>query len=518
MSATLLLREVRLVPLAAQDVAPGHPIDVLVRDGRVSDVAPSGSGLDADASDAETEIVEAEGRWLIPGLWDQHVHLGQWAAARQRVDVAAVDSPEQLLALVARQVGAQPGRPFVTWGHRAGAWRALTVAELDAVSGSTPVGLIAGDGHQAWLNSSALAAVGLAARDDVVREAEWFDSFERFQQAMRASATPADLTAAQREAAARGVVGVVDFEFAGGPLSWPAWHESGATLLRVRASTYADGLDAVIAAGLGTGDPIAGTGGLVSMGPLKVIGDGSLNTRTAWCHHSYAGQPHLGGATHGAPNLSADDLQSLLGRAHAHRLHAAVHAIGDQALSATLDAFAVTGCQGSIEHVQLARAADLARMAALGIAASVQPAHLLDDRDLTESLWPERGADCFAFASMDRLGLELRFGSDAPVAPLDPWLAIAAAVHRSADAREPWHGEQALTVRRSLAASTNGWGMVAPGHPGDLTLLDADPLAVEATAAAGGTREAARTLRNTVVAGTWVAGRACHHDNGLVVC
>ncbi|MFS3130484.1 amidohydrolase [Nocardioides sp. Bht2] len=496
MPQTLLLREVRLVPIAPSDVAGAAPVDLLVVDGRVAAVGPV---LDVPSP---TTVVEGEGRWLIPGLWDQHVHLGQWASSRRRLDVAAVQSPEELLALVAGRLAAFPGRPIVTWGHRAGSWRPLSVTELDAVTGATPVGLIAGDGHQAWLNSAALASIGLPYRDDVVREAEWFDSFEKFQASMGAAATPADLAAAQRDAAAQGVVGLVDFEFSGGPFTWPAWHEAGATLLRVRASTYPDGLETVMASGLANGDAVPGTGGLVTMGPLKVIGDGSLNTRTAWCHHAYAESEQTTGPHHGAPNLSDLELTGLLTRAHQHGLEAAVHAIGDQALSHTLEAFSRTGCRGSIEHVQLARPADLQRMATLGIRASVQPAHLLDDRDLSMALWPERSADCFAFATMAELGLDLRFGSDAPVAPLDPWLAITAAVERTADQRGPWHPEQILGRRQALAASTDGRGMVAVGHPGDLALLDADPLAGPGTPA---------------VAGTWVQGAAVHLGTSITV-
>ena len=73
-------------------------------------------------------------------------------------------------------------------------------------------------------------------------------------------------------------------------------------------------------------------------------------------------------------------------------------------------------------------------------------------------------------------GVELALGSDAPVSPLDPWLAVAAAVHRSADDREAWHPEQALTPREALAASVDAQGTVRPGSRGDLVLLDDDPL------------------------------------------
>ena len=91
---------------------------------------------------------------------------------------------------------------------------------------------------------------------------------------------------------------------------------------------------------------------------------------------------------------------------------------------------------GSIEHAQLVNRADVGRMAALGLRASVQPAHLLDDRDVTERLWPGRAERCFPLRWMLDDGVDVVLGSDAPVSPLDPWLAIAAAVHRSGDDRE----------------------------------------------------------------------------------
>jgi predicted amidohydrolase YtcJ len=141
------------------------------------------------------------------------------------------------------------------------------------------------------------------------------------------------------------------------------------------------------------------------------------------------------------------------------------------------------------------------------VTASVQPAHLLDDRDVSERLWPGRGDRSFALRWMLDEGVRLTFGSDAPVARLDPWLAMAAAVHRTADDREPWHPEQSITPREALAASTDGWGTVAAGHPADLVLLDDDPLAPAADAA-----EAARRLRAARVAATWVAGELVHGE------
>ena len=265
----------------------------------------------------------------------------------------------------------------------------------------------------------------------------------------------------------------------------------------------------MIAAGLRTGDPLPGGGGLIAMGPLKVISDGSLNTRTAWCHQPYAdagNDPH----PYGLPNLTADELVGVMRRATDAGLRMALHAIGDAAVTAGLDAYAATGATGTIEHAQLTAVEDVRRMGRLGIVASVQPAHLLDDRDVTAACWPDRAERCFMLRSMLDAGVRLALGSDAPVAPLDPWLAMAAAVHRSADAREPWNPAEALTPAQALAASTDGATTVRAGSPADLVLLDADPLATR-----GDTADAAARLRTMPVAATLVGGRVVHQASGL---
>ena len=276
-------------------------------------------------------------------------------------------------------------------------------------------------------------------------------------------------------------------------------------MLRVRWATYADTLDEVIDAGLRTGDPLPGCDDRVTMGPLKIISDGSLNTRTAWCCEPYSDAHRLEYPA-GQPNLSGDELRDLLERAHGGGLEVATHAIGDAAVAEALAAYAETGAIGSIEHAQMVGRDDVRRMAELGVRASVQPAHLLDDRDLTELAWPGRAERCFAFRWMLDDGVELALGSDAPVSPLDPWLAIAAAVHRSADDREP-------VARRAGAHAGRGPGRVgrrpahrrASAHPA--TWSSSTPTRSPSATDSAGTGDA---LRNMSVALTAVGGRVVH--------
>ncbi|HQH08681.1 MAG TPA: amidohydrolase family protein, partial [Phycicoccus sp.] len=273
------------------------------------------------------------------------------------------------------------------------------------------------------------------------------------------------------------------------------------------AATYADDLEQVAELGLRTGDPLVPGHDLVTMGPLKVISDGSLNTLTAWCCDPYVGGGHLEHPC-GMPNLPVDELTRIMLRAKEIGLTAAIHAIGDQAVAATLDAFEASGQSGSMEHAQLVRWDDVPRLARAGITASVQPAHALDDRDVSEQWWGDRTDRLFALRSMVDAGVTLAMGSDAPVAPLDPWLAMAAAVHRSGDDRPAWHPEQAITGAEALAASTDGQGTVREGSRGDVVLLDADPL--RAFGDHEGSGEQAAYLRRMPVAATLVAGRLVH--------
>ena len=481
--------------------AGSDPVDLHVVNGRTERI---GTGLTAPGA----ELHDAGGALVLPGLWDGHVHFAQWAAMSRRVDLADTKGPEEVTARIAVHLATEqpePGTVVQGFGWRVAGWDRLpTTAELDEVAGDRPVVLISGDCHAGWLSSAAFRALGLPVREGHIDEDDWFPVYAGLADLPEdPRAVHSSLQLAMRRAAAKGVVGISDMEFESGRELWPQRIAAGYDLLRVRPCTYPAGLEETIAAGVRTGD-VLDASGLVTMGPLKVISDGSLNTRTAWCCEPFVTDDVLGDP-HGKQNVDLAELTELLARARAHGLAGAVHAIGDAALVEALKAFSASGARGSIEHAQLIRPEALPTMADLGLVASVQPAHLLDDRDSTEALWPDRLERCFALRSMTEAGIPLRLGSDAPVAPLDPWLAMAAAVHRSGDEREPWAPEQALTPREALLASTDGVAEVAVGGPADLVLLDEDP-----TAGEGGTAAQAARLRSAQVLATFVGGRLTH--------
>lgn len=479
-----------LMPLAMVD--PAAPYDVFLQDGRILDIAPAGNARRQGA------VLDAEGAWLIPGLWDHHVHLLQWALAQSRASAEHAASPAEAAALAAAQPAGDDGRRVLQrW--RDGLWaEAATLEALDAATGEVPTYVIAADSHAVWLNSAAFRREGLAPDPSgVLREDDAFRLISALNQVSEAAADRAVRRAADA-AAARGVVGVWDLEF-----GWelPAWRRrvaDGWDGLRVYAGIYPEHLETAIADGLRTGEPIDGSP-LVRVGMLKVLADGSLGTRTAWTTDPYGGHPHH----HGAHNVSPERMVELVVRAAGAGIATTIHAIGDRTNAAALDAFARADVPGRIEHAQLVAAADIPRFARLGVSASVQPQHALDDRDLTERYWGGHRALSYPLRAFRDAGVDILLGSDAPVAPLDPWAAMSAAVFRTDDEREPWHPEQALDARTALAASTAGGSgdpqTIEPGSPADLAIVAADPLAA-------GRDE----LRSLPVHATLLGGRLTH--------
>lgn len=494
MSANLLLTSTRI---------PGADglVDLHLADGRVAAIAPAGS-----ARTGVAPTVDLDGRWVVPGLYDRHVHASQWAMISRRLDLAGTQSAAAVALLVAACVD-RGDAEVIGFGYRDGLWPdAPSRAILDGVSGDVPVVLVAADLHSCWLNSAAIRRhdVAVAAGESgILREDDCF-------RLVRALDDVADdvlddwVADAAARAASRGVVGITDYEMRWNRDDWARRVGGGLDTLRVAFGIYTQHLDRAIAAGVRTGDAVEGTRGLVTVGGYKVITDGSLNTRTAWCFDPY---PGLAGHEHpcGLATVPYEELVPRLQRAHANGLVPAVHAIGDRANATVLDALEVVGPEGwsgraSIEHAQLLRHEDVARFARLGIVASVQPEHAMDDRDVADRYWAGRTDRAFMLAELAAAGVELALGSDAPVAPLDPWVAIAAAVGRTRDGRESWHPEQSIEMRVALAASTGGHGAeVRVGAMADLAVVELDPLAASV-----------EQLRRMPVALTVLEGRITH--------
>jgi predicted amidohydrolase YtcJ len=474
--------------------------------GRVSRGVEAWEG---DTSAVSTERIDLDGRTVVPGLVDAHVHFLSWALARDRVDVR--DAPTAALALeqlAERAAADRAAGSDGTWLIGGGWTEAMLAghpdpaAALDAAAGGRPAALWSRDHHALWLNTAALGRVGGEALRR--EEAAWGTPLPAPSRAERQRA----VVEGQRAAHAAGLTGVHDFERTGGRRTWQELDGDDRVTLRVLSAINAEHLDAVerveVVAGFGSDH--------VRIGPVKAFLDGTLGARTA---HMLAPYDDDGGG-HGLALLSAEDVADLATRAAGLGLPVALHAIGDGAVRAALDGLAASRDAWRelaelherpprIEHAQLVHPDDLARFAALGVVASMQPVHAVEDRADAEAGWGGRGAGAYAWEPLRAAGAALVLGTDAPISPLDPIATLAAAVGRP---HRPGH---ALAVDDALRAMT--WapyavsglgarlGRLAPGRAADLVVLDGDPYAA-APADVAGIRVVA-----TMVGGRWVHGR-----------
>jgi predicted amidohydrolase YtcJ len=469
------LPQVRAVSVAGDTIAGG----VDVREGLTDTVGH--------------ERIDLEGRCVLPGFCDSHVHFLDWALGRTELDLAGAASMAEALAVVGEAAGAGEG-----WLHGHGwleeAWPdgSPTAAALDTVTGERPVALWAHDHHTLWVNSAGLRAVG-ANGDGIVRERDAWDFPLPARTPLEQSRA---VRAAMAEANARGVVAVHDYQRYGGRGLWQRLDADRRLTLRIHMSFPAERLDAAEAVELRSGFG----SDLLRVGPVKAFMDGTLGSSTAWM---------LDGS--GMVLTSAEEMAEIARVSATLGLSVAAHAIGDGANRAVLDALEETRAAWEevpvpprIEHVQCIDDADLERLAALGVTASMQPVHQRSDQEMAERLWGERARCAYRWRALLDSGAHLAFGSDAPIEDLDPLAGIDAAAHRD------WYPEEALDVADAVLAFTAGGaaavgdhrrrGLLLPGYAADLVVLDTDIISHP-------DRIADAKVVATMLAGRWVHGR-----------
>lgn len=443
------------------------------------------------------EVVDGAGGVALPGFVDSHVHLTQWAAARRRIDVGPASSAADAAALVfpyARTAGDSVVRAN---GFRDAQWP--DEPHKDLLENALPgvrVALTSMDLHTLWLSPALLRDLGIDHPTGVLRDVDGLEAV----MALEALEDPAELDRAVLDATAalavRGVTGVVDFEFADNRTVWDRRLSAGSPAVRVDTTVWPQWLDEALDRGERTGD-VSAVSDMIRRGPLKVMLDGSLNTRTACCHDRYPGVD--GDNAYGLLLETHDGLYELVSRAARGGITSAVHAIGDRANGVALDAFERAGCGGRIEHAQQLVPEDIARFAALGVAASVQPQHAMADRDIAEDLWAGRRSVAYGYGSLHRSGATLLFGSDAPVSPPEPLAGVAAAVFRTDDDRPPWHAEESVPLGAALRAASGDRAALRVGDVADIVVLEEHPV-----------HRSAHDLADTEVRATICAGLLTH--------
>jgi predicted amidohydrolase YtcJ len=461
---------------------------------------------------------------VTPGFVDGHTHFAMWALNRRRVQLAGARSRDDAVARVAQ------ARPVQGWvlgqGWDANGWTgAPTRAALDAVQAG-PVYLDSLDVHAAWVNTAALAVAGITrATPDpyggrIVRDAAGEPTGLLLERAVElvlphlpeppAALLDQALLEAQAEAHRLGLTGIHDVEGDAVLEAFERLERSGVLRLRVLFHPPVASLPALIARGVRSG---AGSEWL-RVGGVKMFLDGSLGSRTAWMLEPYAGTRDCG-----MPITAADEVAHAMRAAAEAGIAATVHAIGDAAVRRALELMAPlprVAIPHRIEHFQCVHPGDLDRAAAAGLVVSMQPAHLLTDIPLVERHWGARGRGAYAFETLRRRRTPMVFGSDVPVASLDPREGLFAALERRDENGAPrggWRPEEKLTFEDAVRAYTAGAahaaglgtrsGTLAPGRDADLVAWSFDP------AADRGSGDAVRAghARLTVVRGEVVMQR-----------
>ncbi|WP_338241100.1 amidohydrolase [Aurantiacibacter hainanensis] len=500
---------------------------VVDENGRISELLDFGD-------DPTREIdyrVDGEGRVVVPGFVDGHLHLMGIGLGTLVLDLSETNSLDEALSRIAAYAAAYPDRPWIIgrgWNQeRWGLGRFPTAAELDEVVSDRPVWLERVDGHAGWGNTLALEAgnVDAATTDPsggrierIAGSREPSGVLVDAAMGMVDDAVPPPLPEdrdialynAQRLLLRHGVTAVSDMGTS--VEDWMTFRRAGdAGRLQLRIMSYADSVDSMLL----IGGP-APTQWLyedrLRLNGVKLYLDGALGSRGALLQEDYA-DDH---GNRGLPLLSGTQLRNLMSRAALDNFQPAIHAIGDAANAEALAAIEELSRdydgdrRWRIEHAQIVDPADLPRFGEHGIIASMQPVHQTSDMFMAEArLGEDRLGGAYAWRSILEAGGALAFGTDAPVEPVDPLAGLAVAVSRTNADGEPaggWRAQEAISRELALAAYTAGaayagfaegrFGRLAEGERADFVMLSADPLTVDPD-----------EIRDIEVLETWIAGQ-----------
>jgi hypothetical protein len=464
----------------------------------------------------KTRVEDAHGKRLIPGFNDAHVHFSDGGASLTAVQLNDAASLAEFVKRIGAYAAHQPAGDWI----REGEWdetkwqpaKLPTREDLDAVTPNNPVALDRYDGHMVLANSQALKLAGITAKTpdppggEIVRDAAGNptgalkDAAEELLYKVIPNATHGQRRRAiengLKEAARLGVTSVQDMSEDYGDLAVFAElaRENKLTVRVYGAPLIANVEDqAKLGIGHAFGSP------LLRIGALKQFADGSLGSRTAYFFEPFTDAPGSRGLL-ASDMLPLDKSRERLKRADATGLQVCTHAIGDAAISTVLDLYGeIEQADGPrdrrwrVEHAQHMAAADFERFAKLHVIASMQPYQAIDDGRWAEArIGHDRASRTYAFKTFLDHGVRLAFGTDWPVAPLNPLLSVYGAVTRATlDGKNPngWFPEQKISVKDALNIYTLGSayaefqeqikGSIEVGKLADFVLLSDDILTID---------------------------------------
>ncbi len=477
---------------------PQHPwaAAMAVREGKIYCIGGIDTVmLECGGGQEDAETIHLHGHFVMPGFNDAHVHLGAAAADMRSVQLNGAASVEELQKRLADAVAAHKEGEWITgsgWDHTLWPEKVFpTRQQLDAVSPKNPVLLTHISGHVAVANSLALKIAGITKDTpdpkggEIDRDANGDPTGllkEGSAMGLVAQNVP-DPTEEQRrrgielvlaDVAKNGVTSVQDNSEWDDFLVYHALKDQGKLTARITEwlhfTTALDDLQNRRSEG-GVSDPWLRTGA------LKMVTDGALGSRTAALLAPYTDDP----STSGILTMDPTKLRQMAIERDKAGFQLAFHAIGDRANRVSLDVFeAVAKANGPrdrrdrIEHAQVVAPEDFPRFAALNVIASMQPSHQTTDMRWAEQrLGPERVKGAYAWATLQKDGVRLAFGTDYPVEPISPMRGLYACVTRELPGGGPpggWQPQEKISLDDCIRAYTVGsaYAQFEEGRKGEL--------------------------------------------------
>jgi len=477
------------------------------------------------------EKQDMDGRVILPGLTDAHLHIKYYSLSLQKIDCETNTKEECLQRVQERVRKSKPGEWILGHGWNQNVWGEwLTASELDRIAPNNPVYLTAKSLHAGLINTPAMKLANITSQTPdphnggLQHDAHGNITGVLLETAMElvSKVIPDPTINEIAEAIEKaqpllwkmGLTGVHDFDRRDSFMALQQLHSQHKLKLRVLKNIPVELIDEAHALGLrgGFGDDT------LRIGNVKVFMDGALGPHTAAMFQPYIGEEN----NRGILNMDGEELFEHGRKAAQTGLGMTVHAIGDRANHEVLNAYEqlrnyetennLPPLRHRIEHVQVLHPNDAPRLGKLNIIASMQPIHATSDMLMADRYWGERSRLAYAMKTQLDFGAPLALGSDAPVESPNPFLGLHAAITRRRADGSPspagWYAEQKLSIAEALSGYTLGaayaaymedrLGRLAPNHLADLIVLKKDPFKCDP--------DELLTLQSsaTMVAGEWV--------------
>ena len=490
--------------------------EALVIEGNMIKYVGSESGAQKYIT-SETEVIDLDGKLVLPGFNDSHLHFLSGGHYLLGINLRPALSKEEFVNIIKEYINERilPESSWITggrWDHELWKDKTLPTKELiDSVTQNTPVFVSRIDGHVGLANSNALELAGinkntpdpeggLIERNPETGEPTGILKDNAMDLVFNIIPLPSleenieAVLRALEEARKYGITSVQDMTQPEELDAYQNVNENGKLTCRIYAIWKIDKYEDIVRSGVTVGKEE----GLIKRGALKGYADGSLGASTAWFFDPYVQNP----ATSGLPMdiVTNGKLEQWTFDADRNRLQLCIHAIGDRANNYILNLFEKIKNNNSpwerrfrIEHAQHLKSEDIFRFSKIGVIASVQPYHCIDDGAWAEKrIGENRIQTTHPYKSLINNNTVLAFGTDWPVAPLNPLYGIYAAVtRRTIDGKNPdgWIPQEKISVEDAIKCYTLNAayasfeekikGSIDVGKLADLVVLSEDVLTID---------------------------------------